>query len=209
MEEKNFSREIKRAKAKGMPDKEILDMVRRIIRRENKSDCIIVKKDYRIFIDKYNKKEVKLAALPKALYLFFLKHTEGVSRNDLFKYMPEITYIYIKVRTRCVANPINTIKSILVGNQFPNNMMAIRNIFKKEFGMHHDNIFVINSDNHYTKSMSIGISASRRIWQCPDLLSKKIPTLQQKTTNLVSATWAVLHELKDPQIVEAIGLAPP
>lgn len=206
MEEKNFSRDIKRAKAKGMPDKEILDMVRRIIKRESKPDCIIVKKDYRIFIDKANKKEVKLAALPKALYLFFLKHTEGVRRNDLFKYMPEITYIYLKVRTRRVAHPINTIKNMLVGNQFPNNMMAIRNAFQKTFGMQHDNIYTINSYNHYAKPMSIGISASRRIWQCPDLLSKKIPTLSQKTTNIISATWNILHELKDPEIDEAIGI---
>lgn len=209
MEEKDFSRAIRRAKAKGIPDKEIMDTVKKIIRRENKSDCIIVKKDYRIFLDKACKKEVKLAALPKALYLFFLKHTEGIIRKDLFKYMPEITYIYLKIRTRRVVHPINTIKNMLVGGQFSNNMRAIRNAFTRTYDLERNNIYGIRAASYDTHPMSIDMQADRRIWQCPELLGKKIPTLPDDVLNLVIATWHILHELKDPQIDAAIGTTPP
>lgn len=207
--ESSFSRVIKLAKENGIPDSEIMDIVKRIIRRESKADCIIIKKDYRIFIDEANKKEVKLTALPKALYLFFLKHPEGIYRDDLFKYMPEISYIYLKVRTRRVAHPLETIERMLVGDQFANNLSFIRDAFQKTYHMERNSIYSIEPDKYHPKLYSIGIADELRNWQCPNILNKSIPTLPQKVSNIIRATWKILHELGESKIDEAIGNIPP
>lgn len=202
-------RAIKMAKSKGVSDKDIMDIVKRIIRRENKSDCIVIKKDYRIFLDEANQKEVKLAALPKALYMFFLKHPEGVNRDELVKYMPEIAYIYLKVRTRRVSNPLDTVKKMLIGNQYANNVSDIQDAFQKTYDLERNSIYSLKKDERHPQLLYIDIPADRREWQCPDILNKQIPTLPEKVSDIVRATWKILHELHDHKIDEAIGFEPP
>lgn len=201
--------DIVKAVENGIPDKDILDVVKRIILRVNKSDRIIIRKNYRIYIDEENKKEVKMAALPKALYLFLLKHPEGINRNELFRYMPEITYIYLKVRTRRVSHPLDTVRRMVVGDQLSNNLKSIRDAFQKDCKMVRNSMYSIEPDAKNPELYKIGIREEGRTWQCPDISNKKIPMLPQKVLDMERATWKILHELNDPMIDKAIGYKPP
>lgn len=57
-----------------------------------------ITKDYRIFLPDYKNLEIKMTPLPKAVFLLFLNHPEGI----LFKYLPdykdELMQIYKKVK---------------------------------------------------------------------------------------------------------------
>lgn len=60
---------------------------------------IHITKDYRIFLTLYQK-EIVLTPLLKAVYLFFLKHPEGVYFKDLPSYHAELLQLYRKFALR-------------------------------------------------------------------------------------------------------------
>lgn len=60
---------------------------------------IHISKDYRIFLTLYQK-EIVLTPLLKAVYLFFLKHPEGVYFKDLPSYHAELLQLYRKFALR-------------------------------------------------------------------------------------------------------------
>ena len=193
----------------GVPEDEIVNAVKRIIRRHRRCSSIVVKKDYRIFLGESNNKEVKLGALPKALYLFFLKHPEGINKNDIHKYMPEIAYIYLKVWTRRVSNPLKTIKDMVVGNQLANNLTKIRDAFQKSYDLERNSIYSLEPDKKHPQMLNIDIPENQREWQYPDILHKQVPQLPPDVKDMIIGTWNILHGLKDKNIDEAIGMTPP
>ena len=76
----------------GYPAEEI----ERWIREAVKPSRLRITKDYRILLTDYEV-EVKLLQLPKALFLFFLKHEAGCGAKDLRDYREELLAIYNKV----------------------------------------------------------------------------------------------------------------
>ena len=66
--------------------------------------------DYRIYLMDYEMKEVKMSPLPKALYLLFLNHPEGISFKELTDYRSELLNIYKNISLR--ENPIKARISI-------------------------------------------------------------------------------------------------
>lgn len=58
---------------------------------------LIISRNYRIFFGE-ERKEVHMEPLVKAVYLLFLKHSEGIIFKDLPDYRKELTDIYNKVR---------------------------------------------------------------------------------------------------------------
>ena len=52
--------------------------------------------DYRIMLPEYNK-EITMHPLPKAIYLLFLKHPEGILFKNLPNFKQELTAIYKKI----------------------------------------------------------------------------------------------------------------
>ena len=55
---------------------------------------MVITKDYRILLPDYNNIEIKIAALPKAVFLLFLRHPEGIRFKDLSDYYDELLNIY-------------------------------------------------------------------------------------------------------------------
>ena len=77
-----------------------------------------ITKDYRIYLVDYQNMEIKLPVLPKAVFLLFLHHPEGIRFKELTDYYSELLQIYLKMnpiggRTkqeqsiRDVTNPCN------------------------------------------------------------------------------------------------------
>lgn len=61
---------------------------------------VLITKDYRIILPDHEGMELNLMPLPKTLFLFFLRHTEGVSLTAMENYTDELLDIYMKVSPR-------------------------------------------------------------------------------------------------------------
>ena len=56
--------------------------------------------DFRIFLDDYNKLEITMEPLVKAVYLLFLRHEDGIAFKELSDYTVELETIYRAVKAK-------------------------------------------------------------------------------------------------------------
>lgn len=73
-----------------------VEVIERWIQEAVRPSRIKISGNYRIFLTDYGK-EIKLKQLPKALFLFFLKHEEGCRIKELQDYREELLSIYNKL----------------------------------------------------------------------------------------------------------------
>jgi hypothetical protein len=59
-----------------------------------------IDKHYKIFLPDFGNKEVKMHALPKAVYILFLRHPDGIKFKELFQHKSELLEIYNKVTNK-------------------------------------------------------------------------------------------------------------
>ena len=69
-----------------------------LFHEEEKLSRLRITQDYRIFLPDYNMMEICMTPLPKAVYLLFLNHPEGINFSYLPDYFEELKNYYIKVR---------------------------------------------------------------------------------------------------------------
>jgi hypothetical protein len=55
---------------------------------------LVITADYHFFLSELNNIEVELSPVEKAVYLFFLKHPEGIRLKDLSDFRPELYHFY-------------------------------------------------------------------------------------------------------------------
>lgn len=65
-----------------------------IIDEGERLSSLLITKDYRIFLPEYQNREIIMPALPKAVFILFLKHPEGIRFKDLADYHDELLGIY-------------------------------------------------------------------------------------------------------------------
>ena len=65
-----------------------------IVDEGERLSSLVITKDYRIFLPEYQNLEVIMPALPKAVFILFLKHPEGIRFKDLADYHDELLGIY-------------------------------------------------------------------------------------------------------------------
>ena len=65
-----------------------------IIDEGERLSSLLITKEYRIFLPEYQNREIILPALPKAVFILFLKHPEGIRFKDLADYHDELLGIY-------------------------------------------------------------------------------------------------------------------
>ncbi|MBR1688147.1 MAG: hypothetical protein IJ710_06385 [Prevotella sp.] len=73
-------------------------ILEQLIHPDNRLSRLVVTQDYRILLPDYNNMEIKMEPLMKAVYLFFLRHPEGILFKNLPSYRQELTDIYAKLR---------------------------------------------------------------------------------------------------------------
>lgn len=61
---------------------------------------LLITKDYRLYLQDWNMQEVKMAPLPKSVFILFLRHPEGILFKELSDYKEEIRSIYLEVTNR-------------------------------------------------------------------------------------------------------------
>jgi len=61
---------------------------------------IVITVDYRILLPDYNNTEIRMHPLPKTVYFFFLKHSEGIRFKDLSDHHQELLSIYKRLTNK-------------------------------------------------------------------------------------------------------------
>ena len=72
-------------------------LLRDLVLFEQKLSRLHITADYRIFLTDYQNREVLLTPLPKAVFLLFLRHPEGIRFKELPDYREELRRIYADV----------------------------------------------------------------------------------------------------------------
>ena len=72
---------VKRLRAYGLKE----TIIESLFLQKPELSRLVVTEDFRILLPDYNGLEIKMEPLPKAVYLLFLRHPDGI----MFKYLPE------------------------------------------------------------------------------------------------------------------------
>lgn len=72
---------------------------------------LVITEDYRFILPDYNNSEVEISSIHKVLYIFFLKHPEGIELKHLPDYKDELISLYRRIGNRgseqTIANSID------------------------------------------------------------------------------------------------------
>lgn len=89
----------------------LIEFIEDLQKTTRKLSRLRITKDYKIYLMDYGMKEVKMSPLPKALYLLFLNHPEGILFKELPDYRVELMNIYKEISLR--ENPDESRESII------------------------------------------------------------------------------------------------
>ena len=70
----------------------------KLIMEEEPLSQLVITKDFRIFLPDYNNMEIEMTPLPKAVFILFLRHPEGIVFKWLPDYREELKEIYLKMK---------------------------------------------------------------------------------------------------------------
>ena len=75
-------------------------VLRFLVPVEGKLSRMVITPDYEIVLPDYGNQKIEMHPMPKAVYLLFLKHEEGLFFKDLVDYKEELRAIYSKITNR-------------------------------------------------------------------------------------------------------------
>ena len=113
-----------------------LHLLHELIEEQPTLSRMVIDKDFRIILPDYNNMEITMSPLPKALYLLFLKHPEGIMFKQLRDYQDELLDIYKQISNRVIESNIeNSIRDITdpTKNSINEKCARIREAFLKQF----------------------------------------------------------------------------
>ena len=138
-----------------------------LINQNVKLSRLKITKKYKIYLVDYDNLEIKLSPLPKTVFLFFLRHPEGVMFSHLQDHRQELMDIYSCVCTNDDPDKMNESINRLV-DPFDNSISEKCAVVKKAFLVNiTDNI----ASNYYisgAQGEKKGISLDRSLvdWEC-------------------------------------------
>ena len=110
--------------------------LRNLIEEQPTLSRLVIDDNFRIFLPDYNNIEITMSPLPKAVYILFLKHPEGIIFKQLREYRAELLDIYKQISNRVIESNIK--KSICditdpTKNSINEKCTRIREAFVKHF----------------------------------------------------------------------------
>ncbi|MCW3806190.1 tetratricopeptide repeat protein [Plebeiibacterium marinum] len=135
---------------------------------------IIIDEEFRIILPDYNNLEIKLTPLPKTVYLFFLRHPEGIVFKHLIDHKHELLYIYKLVSNRESEEEMNNSIEELIDptkNSINEKCSRIKEAFVKHFDDSIAQYYYITGSR--AKEKKITISQNKVIWKLDE---KGLPT---------------------------------
>ena len=133
-------------------------ILEQLIHPDNRLSRIVVTKDYRIILPDYNNMEIKMEPLVKAVYLLFLRHSEGIAFKQLPDYREELTIIYNKLKPSGLTDrAIQSIEDVTnpMLNSINEKCARIRAAFLGEFDDYMARSYYINGLRGDTKKITL------------------------------------------------------
>lgn len=78
----------------------LIEYLEIIEKKSKKYSRLKITKDYKLYLMDYGMREIKMSPLPRALYLLFLNHPEGILFKELTDYRTELMNIYKEISLR-------------------------------------------------------------------------------------------------------------
>lgn len=78
----------------------LIDLLEKLYAETRKLSRLRISANHRLYLTDYQNKEVKMTPLPKALFLLFLNHPEGILFKELADYREELMEIYQTISLR-------------------------------------------------------------------------------------------------------------
>ena len=130
----DIKRKVQRLRQKGV---DTLLLMQYILESEPLSHLRITK-DFRIFLPDYDNREIVMTPLPKAVFLLFLKHPEGIIFKHLPDYKDELKQIYNKLKPTESEATLRSIENVCdpFNNSINENCARIREAFVSQFSEH-------------------------------------------------------------------------
>lgn len=98
---------------------------------------MVITRNYKIILRDYNNTELKIGALPKAVYFLFLRYPEGIICKQIHKHYNELVNIYKQLRPcteigqiKATINNISAPESNAINENIARINIAFRTIFK-------------------------------------------------------------------------------
>ena len=138
--------------------------------KELKISRLVIDSEYRIFLPDYGNKEIRMATLPKSLFILFLKHPEGIILKQLSDYEPELMNIYKIISNRENITDMNdSIKRICTPfeNSLNEKLSRIREAFVKNISEKYAEYYYVTGVKGETKQIKL----DRRLVSMPEELS--------------------------------------
>ena len=113
-----------------------LHLLHELVEEQPTLSRMVIDKDFRIILPDYNDIEITMSPLPKAVYLLFLKHPEGIVFKQLHDYYAELLDIYKQISNRVIERNIeSSIRDITdpTKNSINEKCTRIREAFLKQF----------------------------------------------------------------------------
>lgn len=135
-----------------------LHWIQKMIEMPPKLSRLVVDKEFRIFLPDYNNMEITMSPLPKAVYLLFLKHPEGILFKQLSDYYTELLDIYKQVGNRVVESAIEkSIRDITdpTKNSINEKCARIREAFISKFDTFYAQHYYITGQRGEPKKISL------------------------------------------------------
>ena len=113
-----------------------LHLLNELVEEQPTLSRLVVDKDFRIFLPDYNNLEITMSPLPKAVFLLFLRHPEGIPFKQLHDYYDELLDLYKQISNRVIESNIeNSIRDITdpTKNSINEKCARIREAFLKHF----------------------------------------------------------------------------
>ena len=113
-------------------------MLQQFIEGQEKLSRLLVTKDFRILLPDYNNKEIVMTPLPKAIFILFLKHPEGIIFKCLPDYKEELTEIYKRLKPSDSEAMERSIEAVTdpLNNSINEKCARIREAFVSQFSDH-------------------------------------------------------------------------
>ncbi len=162
---KEVEERIKKLQLKGID----LSVLEQLIRGKEKLSRLVVTKNYDIVLPDYNNMKIKMKPLPKAVYLLFLRHPEGIVFKHLPDYQEELLDIYRRVKgsgffrlfdksSQSISDVTNPLK-----NSINEKCARIREAFVTHFDDHLAQHYYVNGKRGEAKK--IQLSPDMIIWE--------------------------------------------
>lgn len=135
-------------------------IIKQLLKEEDeKPSQMYITKDYRIFLPDYKNMEITMTPLPKAVFLLFLNHPEGILFKHLPDYQEELLEIYRKVKG-ALFNASTAKKSIEdvtdpLSNSINEKCARIREAFVSQFDEHLAKYYYVEGKRGEPKKIAI------------------------------------------------------